>query len=145
MEYRLILDYDVLDKYYKYYFKVHKKAKKKPIERPIHPSTNQWMRLERMAMNTLKQHWKDLIVWWINDLGYSNIHLEEFEITFTTYMPTKRRVDPDNTAPKFLMDGFTEAGFIVDDDGCHLKALTLKTGYDKENPRTEIIVKTIEE
>jgi hypothetical protein len=42
------------------------------------------------------------------------------------------------------MDGFTESGFIVDDDGLHLKALTLKTDYDKENPRTEIYVKILE-
>ena len=26
---------------------------------------------------------------------------------------------------------------IVDDDEKHLHSLTLKTGYDKENPRTE--------
>lgn len=35
---------------------------------------------------------------------------------------------------------FTESGFIIDDDGNHLKSLTLRTGYDKTNPRTEIDV-----
>lgn len=145
MEYRLILNQEVLDRYNKYYFKKHPRATKKPIERPIHPSINQWMILQRMAMNTLKQKWKDFCIWWINDLGYENTNLESFEMTFTTYMPTKRRSDPDNISPKFILDGFTDAGFIKDDDGEHLKALTLKTDYDKDEPRTEIVVRTIEE
>ena len=53
-------------------------------------------------------------------------------------MPTKRRIDPDNTVPKMILDGFVESGFIVDDDGGHLKSLTLKTNHDKNRPRTEI-------
>jgi Holliday junction resolvase RusA-like endonuclease len=69
--------------------------------------------------------------------------LNEVEMAFTTYMPTKRRIDCDNTVPKFILDGFTESGFIVDDDGSHLKSLTLRTGYDKDNPRTEIEVKIL--
>ena len=93
-------------------------------------------------MNALKQRWKDFGVWWINKLGYSSLLLEKFEMIFITYMPTKRRIDPDNTVPKFILDAFTEAGMIVDDDGTHLLSLTLKTGYDKDNPRTEIIIKT---
>ena len=62
-------------------------------------------------------------------------------MTFTTYMPTKRRIDPDNTVPKFILDGFSESGLIIDDDGRHLRSLTLKTDYDKERPRTEINIK----
>ena len=94
--------------------------------------------MQRPQMNVLIQKWKDFCIWWINSLGYNDMKLTEFEMIFTTYMPTRRRIDPDNTIPKFILDGFTESGFIVDDDGSHLKSLTLKTGYDKENPRTEI-------
>lgn len=134
----LILNQDVLEKYNKYYFKQHPKARKIPIERPMHPSINTWMILPRIQMNQLKQKWKDFIVFWIKDLGLQDKHLESFEMIFTTYMPTKRRVDCDNTVPKFILDGFSESGFIIDDDGKHLHSLTLKTGYDKDNPRTEI-------
>lgn len=145
MEYKLVLDQTVLDRYNQYYFKKHPRAIKVPIDRPIHPSTNQWMRLQRMAMNTLKQKWKDLCIWWIKDLGYENLMLDQFTMAFKIYMPSKRRSDPDNVAPKFLLDGFTESGFIVDDDGLHMRELILSTDYDKDNPRTEIIVRTIEE
>lgn len=98
------------------------------------------MVLPRIQMNALKQKWKDFIIFWINDLGLQNRRLNSFDMIFTTYMPTKRRVDCDNTVPKFILDGFSESGFIIDDDGSHLRSLTLKTGYDKANPRTEIEV-----
>jgi Holliday junction resolvase RusA-like endonuclease len=137
----LVLDRNVLDRYNKYYFNKYPKRKKIPIERPLHPSINVWMIMKRPAMNNLKQAWKEFVSWWLEDLGYQGMMLDKFEMTFTTYMPTKRRADPDNTVPKFILDAFTEVGFIVDDDGSHLKALTLKTDYDKDNPRTEIEIK----
>lgn len=139
----IIIDNDVLERYNKYYFRKYPKRKKVPIERPMHPSINTWMILQRPAMNNLKQAWKEFIQWLIKDLGYQDMKLDKYEMTFTTYMPTKRRSDPDNMSPKFIMDGFTEAGFIMDDDGLHLKALTLKTDYDKEHPRTEICVNVL--
>ena len=101
--------------------------------------------MQRPQLNALKQRWKDFGIWWIKNLGYSSLLLDKFEMTFITYMPTRRRIDPDNTIPKFILDSFTEAGMIVDDDGQHLLSLTLKTGYDKEWPRTEIIVSTVDE
>ena len=69
---KLILDQTVLDKYNKYYFNKYPKRKKIPIERPIHPSINKWMILQRPAMNNLKQTWKEFCQWWIKDLGYEN-------------------------------------------------------------------------
>lgn len=135
---KLILDNDVLEKYNKYYFLEHPRAKKVPIEKPRHELMNKWMILPRIQMNALKQKYKDFVVWWMKSEKLNNKKLENFEMIFTTYMPTKRRVDCDGTCPKFILDGFTESGFIVDDDGSHLHSLTLKVGYDKENPRTEI-------
>ena len=40
--------------------------------------------------------------------------------------------------PKFILDGLSESGFIIDDDSKHLTSLTLKCGVDRDNPRTEI-------
>ena len=140
-EIKLILDEALLDEYAKYYFKQHPKARKKPIEKPWHPSINEWMVMPRPQMNALKQKWKDFVVWWIGKLGYSNFMLNNFEMVITVFKGTRRRVDPDNQAPKMILDGMTAAGFIIDDDGSHLHSLTLKTDYDKEWPRTEIILR----
>ncbi len=136
----LILDNNVLEKYNAFYFKEHPKAKKVPIEHPYHPSINSWFILPRMQMNQLKQKWKDFIIWWIDDLGLTNKKLDNFSVEVIVYFNTKRRHDIDNQIPKFILDGFTESGFIVDDDEHHLTKLILSTGYDKDNPRTVIYV-----
>ncbi len=102
------------------------------------------MILPRVQMNNLKQKWKFFGVWLCKKNGIDGLMLDKFKVFVKTYMPTRRRSDCDNTVPKFLLDSFTEAGFIIDDDYQHLQALTLSMGYDKENPRTEITVKTID-
>ena len=137
---KLILDNKVLERYNTYYFLEHPRAKKKPIEKPYHPSINTWCILPRIQMNALKQKWKDFVCFWMKLEKLENKKLDSFNITITVFFDTKRRHDVDNQVPKFILDGFTEAGFIVDDDEKHLHSLTLKTGYDKENPRTEIEV-----
>lgn len=136
----LQLNQDVLDRYRTYYFKKYPRRKKFPIERPVHESLNKWMIMQRPQMNALKQNWKEFIVWWIKDEGYENLKLDNFSISFEVYMPTKRRSDPDNMVPKFILDGFVESGFIVDDDGTHLKKLSISTDYCKDNPWTSIMV-----
>lgn len=98
-----------------------------------------------MKRNNLKQAWKEMIVWWIDQIGLSNKGIEEFELELKMYMPSKRRADPDNFTPKFILDGFVDSGLIVDDDGRHLKKLSLSMGYDKENPRTEFIFNILKE
>ena len=137
---KLILDNKVLERYNTYYFLEHPRAKKKPIEKPYHPSINTWCILPRIQMNALKQKWKDFVCFWMKLEKLENKKLDSFDITITVFFDTKRRHDVDNQVPKFILDGFTEVGFIVDDDEKHLHSLTLKTGYDKENPRTEIEV-----
>ena len=135
---KLILDQSVLDIYNKYYFIEHPKAKKVPIDHPYHPSINTWCILPRIQMNALKQKWKDFVKFWMKLEKLENRQLDNFDIVLTVFFNTKRRHDVDNQVPKFILDGFSESGFIVDDDEKHLHSLTLKTGYDKENPRTEI-------
>ncbi|MEF9983690.1 MAG: hypothetical protein RR806_03130 [Oscillospiraceae bacterium] len=141
MEYiKLEINNKSLDEYEKYYFKLHPKAYKKPIDAPYHPSINTWMIMKRPMMNALKQKWKDFIIWYINNQGYSNLRIEKCEISITTYYKTNRRHDIDNSVPKFILDGLSESGFIIDDDSRHITKLTMQCSIDKENPRTEIEV-----
>lgn len=139
-ELKIIIDQNTIDRYAEFYFQMHPKAKKVPIAKPRHPSINEWFILPRPQMNALKQKWKNFGCWLIRNMGYENMKLERFSISITVFFENRIRRDVDNQVPKFLLDAFTESGFIVDDDMKHLKSLTLSAGYDSDHPRTEIIV-----
>lgn len=140
---KLVIDKDVLERYEQYYFELHPKAHKKPIPHPYHESINVWMIMKRPMMNALKQKWKDFICWFVNDKGYSNLHIDRCEISQTVFYPNNRRHDPDNSVPKFLLDGFVQSGMLIDDDSKHVEKLVLKCQVDIDNPRTEIEFKLI--
>ena len=140
MEFKIVITKSDVYEYSEEYFRQHPRAHKMPIDHPYHPSINVWFVMQRPQMNDLKQKWKDFTIWLVKKNGLEGKKLDCFDMRFVTYMPTKRRIDPDNTVPKFILDGFTESGFIVDDDGQHLKSLTLCADYDRDFPRTEIFI-----
>ena len=145
-EIKLSFDEDTLRRYEEEcYFVKHPKAKKKPIAQPYHESINVWMIMKRPAMNALKQRWKDFGVWLVEDHGYSNLRIEQCEMIYTVYYPNNRRHDADNSVPKFFQDSLVESGFVVDDDSTHIRSLTLRCEVDTKHPRTEILVKILEE
>lgn len=149
-QYLLIIDIPIIKKYKSYYFKKYPRRKIFPFAskktgkiNPIPPSLNQWMIMRRPQMNNVKQQWKDFIVWLVDYYGLSNLNIKSATITFTYYFQDKRRRDADNYTPKNILDGFTESGLIVDDDFNHIKMLSIQGGYDKNNPRVEILIEEI--
>jgi Holliday junction resolvase RusA-like endonuclease len=137
---KLVINNDILNKYYKYYFKKYPRRKKKPIERPIPPSLNQWMVMPRFQMNNQKQIWKEFGEWLVFCYGYQNMRIDKCNITIIYYFDSKRKHDADNYTPKNLFDSFTSSGLLIDDDFNHVQSLTIKGDYCKSNPRTEIII-----
>lgn len=111
------------------------------------PSLNQIMILQRVQIAALKAKYKEFGMWFIKSLGCENLQLDKFEMALHVCMPTNRKFDLDNCvgAIKVLADAFTESGFIVDDNTKHMVKLTITGEVDKDNPRTEIIINTIEE
>lgn len=140
----LIINNKELNDYLNYYFKKYPKRKKKPIKNPIPPSLNQWMIMKRMKMNNEKQKWKEFIVWLVNKYKLNKLKIKKAELIFTYYFPTKHRHDADNYTPKFAMDGLVESGLLIDDDFEHIKVLSIKGGYDKNNPRVEILIRRLD-
>ena len=69
---------------------------------------------------------------------------EKARVTITYYFEDRRRHDADNYAGKYLLDGLTKAGVIVDDDLKHITT-TIVGEYDKMHPRTEILVEEVTE
>lgn len=139
----IVIDREIVGEYTKHYFANHPRAKKPPIASPTHPSINQWMVLQRQAMNTLKQKWKDFSSWVVEREGHSGLMIEQCTIEVITYYERRIRHDADNYVPKFILDGFVEAGLLVDDDDNHVRRLVLGCEYDKTWPRTEITIHRI--
>lgn len=137
---KLVIDNQSLDLYSKYYFKQHPRARKSPIPFSHHPSINQWMIMKRPQMNATKQKWKDFMVWVVSQYELTDKKINKCEMRFVTYFETHHRHDNDNNSPKFILDGLTESGLIVDDDSEHVNPLILECYVDKENPRTEIYI-----
>lgn len=138
MEYTLFITQESVDEYTKHYFLEHPRAKNPPIKHPYHPSINEWMIMKRMAMNSTKQKWKDFIIWLVGRAGYTNLGIQKCDIEVFTYYKSNNPHDPDNSVPKFILDGMVDSGMIVRDDHKHVLSLKLQCGVDKENPRTEI-------
>lgn len=71
----------------------------------------------------------------------------EIEITYTYYAASKRRVDianPCSIIDKFFSDSLVNCGCIEDDDVKHLKKVSyVWGGYDKENPRVDVTIKSL--
>lgn len=64
-------------------------------------------------------------------------------ISVTFYYQTRHRKDIDNSLST-IADCMVEAGVIEDDDVAHVNEWNIKFGgYDKENPRVEILLNDI--
>ena len=136
---KIIIDNDVIDKYYDWYFKEYPRRRIRNINKPIPPSLNTWMIMPRFKMNTQKQAWKDFGNWLVKYYGFENRKLSKCKIVIEYFFDSKRRHDADNYTPKNLFDSFTVSGLLIDDDFNHVESLTIKGNYSKENPRTEIL------
>ena len=105
------------------------------------PSLNQFTGRENSwDYRKAKSYWTQLV--WATCLSLKRpaepYEFADVEIKY--YFPTKSRHDADNYAGKFLLDGLTKAGVIIDDDMAHIR-LHVAGGYDRKQPRTVITVR----
>lgn len=140
---KIVFDSHTIERYAKHYFELHPRARNAPIQHPYHESINKWMIMKRIAMNALKQKWKDFICWLVNDEGYANLKIDTCIIEQIVFYGENRRIDIDNSTPKFILDGLVESGLIVDDSRKHITKLILSCEVDRERPRTEIYIRNI--
>lgn len=103
-----------------------------------HPSLNTWVGWHWAKKSRIKKEWESEIGWLCKK--FNNPMLENALIEITYYFDTRHKRDKDNYTPKFIMDGLTKAGIIVDDNTDNI-FLNWKLKYDKENPRTEIKIR----
>ena len=148
MEYKLVIDQQLIDEYNALYLKTHPRAKKVAISAPIPVSLNQFLLMRRPQQNYIKQTWKDFTGFMCRKFGYDGLKLEKFEVELSVFKKNAHKYDLDNYAAvcgKLIFDGLTECGMIVDDNVTNLVKLTVTGGYDKENPRTVLVLRTIDD
>ena len=107
----------------------------------IPPSNNKYIGQDkRWEYQEAKKEWAQIVRYTCRPAPPEPIRKAVVEIVY--YFPDRRRRDPDNYSGKFLLDGLTRAGIIADDSFDCIK-LQLGADFDKENPRTEIIITEI--
>lgn len=72
-----------------------------------------------------------------------NYNINKCKMIITYYFKDKRRRDTMNY-DKMLMDGLVEANIITDDNYNVITEFTTKGGYDKDNPRTEVVIERLD-
>jgi Holliday junction resolvase RusA-like endonuclease len=73
-----------------------------------------------------------------------NYNINKCKMDITYYFKDRRRHDPGNNE-KILLDCLVEANIITDDNYGVITELTTRGSYDKENPRTEVVIEPIKE
>ena len=105
----------------------------------IPPSLNKYAGRENVwAYRADKKQWQALCAVYCRPKP--NIPIKKCVVRITYFFRTQQRHDPDNYSGKFILDGLREAGIIEDDSFSNVE-LHLCGAYDKENPRTEIMIK----
>lgn len=111
----------------------------KIVLKGVPPSLNRFAgRANTWEYRSAKSEWTDAVAWMAKIIAPPQPY-PKARVTITYYFPTNARHDADNYAGKFLLDGLTKAGVIVDDDLKHITT-TIKGEVDRKNPRTEIEV-----
>lgn len=140
---KIVITQDDVDRYNRAYFAAHPRAKKLRIKGPEHPSLNWYMTANNMAVNDVKQDWKQFIINILEDRGLLNLEIDKCVVYYTTYFKRNKNIDADNITPKFILDGLVAGGFLVDDSIRHI-ALFTQGFYDAKNPRIELEFKNIQ-
>lgn len=73
----------------------------------------------------------------------NNPRFEKCNITITYYFADRRKHDPSNY-DKMLLDGLVEANIIKDDNYNVIQRFTTIGKYDKNNPRTEVYIESLD-
>ena len=141
---KIVIDNKILEKYKEFYFEKYPRRKKFPLKKTISPSINEWMYAKNFMVSKMKKDWKDLIIWLVDYLGYTDLKIKKCREYLNLYFDTNRRHDSDNYVPKFINDGLTASGVIIDDDFSCINTLIVNGVIDIDNPRTEIILEVIE-
>ena len=89
-----------------------------------------------------KERWHWLIKSALGKAEKPKKPIEKAIVNITYYFKDKRRRDPDNYSGKMLLDPLVREGILID-DSFKVVTLVLQASCDKNNPRTEIEIRSV--
>ena len=111
------------------------------VVRAMPKSMNAWRKEHWYARAAEQKRWADLV-------GKCALFAERIagpcRVELTYWWHDRTRRDPDNYA-KAVLDGVVKAGLIEDDGPPIMVELVLRSRWDKDNPRTEILYESVAE
>ena len=112
-------------------------------DKRVYLNLNTYRNLHYLVNNQVKKAYLEAI----REQVTGKVIVTPVEITYRVLKGSKRRLDKMNVisvVSKYLLDALTEIGCWTDDNDDFIKTETiLPTEYDKENPRVEIIITTV--
>ena len=112
-------------------------------DKRVYLNLNTYRNLHYLVNNQVKKAYLEAI----REQVTGKVIVTPVEITYRVLKGSKRRLDKMNVisvVSKYLLDDLTEMGCWTDDNDDFVKTETiLPTEYDKENPRVEIIITTV--
>jgi len=112
-------------------------------DKRVYLNLNTYRNLHYLVNNQVKKAYLEAI----REQVTGKVIVTPVEITYRVLKGSKRRLDKMNVisvVSKYLLDALTEMGCWTDDNDDFIKTETiLPTEYDKENPRVEIIITTV--
>ena len=122
------------------YIDLPRKTKK---DRRVYINMNSYRNLHYLVSNSVKREYKEALREQLEGITIET----PADITYQVFKGSKRRLDKMNViavTSKFLLDAITEYGCWEDDNDDYVKTETLlPTEYDKENPRVEVIITSV--
>lgn len=116
----------------------------KIVVNDIPPSNNKYMgKTYNFAVyQREKERWHWLIKCAIKERPKKPIEKAIIHITY--FFKNRTRRDPDNYSGKMLLDPLVREGILTDDSFNNV-TLVLSASHDKNNPRTEIEIRSVED
>ena len=122
------------------YIDLPRKTKK---DRRVYINMNSYRNLHYLVSNSVKRAYKEALREQLEGVSIET----PVDVTYQVFKGSKRRLDKMNViavTSKFLLDAITEYGCWEDDNDDYVKTETLlPTQYDKENPRVEVIITSV--
>ena len=149
---RIVFNSEMLDRFTEHYKKYHPRAKKLPLHwcgktrLGTLPLINRFLNVaNRKQQNSMKQQFHEYTKFVLEENNIEKHCVDRCVILVKHYLNRRSLFDLDGIFVKSTFDALSDYEFWEDDNYTIIEPLIFTGGYDKDNPRSEIVVFPITE